>query len=45
LALLQLIASSPDVFEGMIFQGENVMYMDADELRECIIAAEVCTYK
>jgi hypothetical protein len=42
-ALLQIIASSPDTFELTIFQGENVIYMDADELRECIVESEVCT--
>ena len=44
-ALLQLMSLSPDVFEGVILQGENIMYMDADELRECIVDAEVCIYE
>jgi hypothetical protein len=41
-ALLQIIASSHHNFERTIFQGENVVYMDADELRECIVDADVC---
>lgn len=45
LALLQLIVSSPDVFESMFIQAEHVVYMDADELRECIVAAKVCVYE
>lgn len=41
-AILQIIASNPCNFELTIFQGENVIYMDADELRDCIVDADVC---
>ena len=37
LAVLQLIVSSPDLFESLVIHGEKVLYMDADELRDCIV--------
>ena len=38
LAMFKIIADRPDVFERTIFEGENVMYMDADEIRKRIAA-------